>query len=404
MKVLFTFGGMPHYLVSQLNGIQDKGIEVITVIPAASAGRTIGKGVKQSFSDVKFKLVYLEEYNTIYKKPFLRGLKQLIVHEKPDIVVTLWPYILGFLFHPALLCYIKLKKIKLTLKDIPFMVAPFNSCFSYYKQNPVYDENMNYESLKGIKFYIKYGFLAILRKIYYNILDGTLNYSHIAFDIQSSYGMKKERIFITLNSPETNLIFEAKKKLMLNENPLEYNPYRLIHVGRLVKWKKVDLLIKALNIIAKEFPNPELLIVGDGPEKNELEKITIELNLYKHVKFVGGIYDYDSLGNYFNTSAIYVLAGMGGLSINEAMAFGKPVICSVSDGTEKFLVREGFNGMFFKDDDYKDLAEKIKYLFKNPSLIKEYGENSEKIIRDEVNINIVVNNFLNAFYTIKKFN
>jgi glycosyltransferase involved in cell wall biosynthesis len=305
--------------------------------------------------------------------------------------------------HPALLFYIKSKKIKLVLKEIPFMVAPFYECFKYYRQNPIYNENMQFENPKGIRFYFKYGTLAILRKLYYNILDATLNYSHIAFDIQTSYGLKKEKIFITLNSPETNLISIAKDTLNPNDNFLPDNPFRLIHVGRLVKWKKVHLLIKALDNVVKDFPNTELLIVGDGPEKTSLEKLALELGLNNRVIFLGGIYDYNSLAKYFKASAIYVLAGMGGLSINEAMAFGKPVICSVSDGTEKFLVREGINGSNFKDNYFIDLAEKLKFLFNNPSIIEKYGKNSEKIILDEVNINIVVNNFVNAFHAIKEF-
>ena len=122
-----------------------------------------------------------------------------------------------------------------------------------------------------------------------------------------------------------------------------------------------------------------------------------ELDLSDKIKFIGGVYDEKILGEYFSASAIYVLAGMGGLSINEAMCFAKPIICSVCDGTEKHLVFDDYNGKYFMENDVNDLANKIEYLLSNPQKIKKMGENSEKIIREKININTVVNGYIKAF-------
>jgi glycosyltransferase involved in cell wall biosynthesis len=103
------------------------------------------------------------------------------------------------------------------------------------------------------------------------------------------------------------------------------------------------------------------------------------------------------LGKYFLASAVYVLAGMGGLSINDAMAFGRPIVCSVCDGTEKQLVYEGENGMYFKNGDGKDLTDKLRYLFKNPELVKKMGEHSTDIIKNKINIHTVIKGYLDAF-------
>jgi glycosyltransferase involved in cell wall biosynthesis len=91
---------------------------------------------------------------------------------------------------------------------------------------------------------------------------------------------------------------------------------------------------------------------------------------------------------------------MGGLSINEAMLFGKPVICSVCDGTEKKLVRDGFNGYFFENGNLISLKEKISLLLSDKNKIDEFGKNSVSIIKDEVNIHTVVAGYLNAFTNI----
>jgi len=169
-----------------------------------------------------------------------------------------------------------------------------------------------------------------------------------------------------------------------------------------VKWKRVDILIKVISRLKSDYPEIELLVVGDGPEKENLVKLSNELNIHDKINFVGGVYDEKQLGLHLLSSSIYVLAGMGGLSINEAMSFGKPVICSFCDGTEKELVRSGFNGYIFEDGNENDLYVKIKNLLDDKEAIIKMGENSLHIIKNEININTVINGYLKAFNYVLK--
>jgi glycosyltransferase involved in cell wall biosynthesis len=204
-------------------------------------------------------------------------------------------------------------------------------------------------------------------------------------------------MFVTYNSPNTEKLFSVKEEIKKLEPILPDNPFRIIHIGRLVKWKKVNLLIKAFLKVKEKIPAAELIIIGTGPEKENLEQLTKELNLQDSISFMGGIYSNNILGQYLLSSSVYILAGMGGLSINEAMCFGKPVICSVCDGTEKHLVFDEYNGKYFVDDSEIDLADKIIYLLSDPQKIKTIGENSLKIIREKININMVIGVYLSAF-------
>ena len=178
------------------------------------------------------------------------------------------------------------------------------------------------------------------------------------------------------------------------------NQRRILHIGRLVKWKRVDLLITALPEVLVQFPDAELVIVGDGPELNALKQQAERLALSKHVRFAGSIYKPEALGAYMNESSVYVLAGMGGLSINDAMTYGLPVICSVCDSTERDLVTDGRNGFFFKEGDAGSLAEKITTLFASPGLCEKMGKESKRIILEKININTVSQRYLQAFKEI----
>jgi glycosyltransferase involved in cell wall biosynthesis len=108
------------------------------------------------------------------------------------------------------------------------------------------------------------------------------------------------------------------------------------------------------------------------------------------------------LGRITCEAGIYVLAGMGGLSINEAMCFGKPVICSVADGTEKRLVREGYNGHYFESGSVSSLVSTIEKLFLDPAQIQLMGQRSKEIIQQEINIHTVLGNYMEAFKFVHK--
>jgi len=399
-KILFTFGGLPHYVVSQLNRLNELGdFEIIAVVPTGQS-KTIGAGVKRDTKNYRFKVIFTEEYTAYYRKPFFKNLNSILKEERPDIVVTIWPYILGFIFYPSLIISKWKLKYKLVFKEIPFLVPKYKEAYFYYKNTPDYNESLIPERKSGILFYLKVFFITKIRKLYYSYIDATVNYTDEAKDIISTYGLSKEKIFVTYNSNDTEPFYKAIEEIKLEEPLLKPSNKRLIHIGRLVAWKKVDLLIHAFKKLIQQHPDAELLIIGDGPELIKLKELAKTLNIEKQTIFLGGIYDFKLLAKYTSESTIYVLAGMGGLSINEAMIFGKPVICSVCDGTEKKLVREGYNGLYFKEDDAVDLAEKMDYLFTHPEIIKNMGENSERIIREEVNINTVIEAYKKAFLTL----
>jgi glycosyltransferase involved in cell wall biosynthesis len=91
---------------------------------------------------------------------------------------------------------------------------------------------------------------------------------------------------------------------------------------------------------------------------------------------------------------------MGGLSINDAMAYGLPVICSVCDGTECDLVTHHGNGLFFRENNVADLSEKIALLLRDPALSKRMGEASLRVIEERINLESVSDRYLDAFRKI----
>jgi glycosyltransferase involved in cell wall biosynthesis len=156
-----------------------------------------------------------------------------------------------------------------------------------------------------------------------------------------------------------------------------------LYIGLVINRKGLKYLIEAFAGLRREgYDVFTLVIVGDGPQREELENLVIEYGIDKQVKWMGWV-DYRSLGYYFYSSDIFVFPtyeDTWGLVVLEAMAFAKPVLCSKLAGSVE-MVRNGENGFTFDParDKPEVLSEIIKKFIDYPQLIRSMGEKSKMI-------------------------
>lgn len=153
----------------------------------------------------------------------------------------------------------------------------------------------------------------------------------------------------------------------------------LIYSGRLVKRKNVDKILLALNQMNNK-EKYELLILGDGEERENLMELARELNV--NLQITGFIANQTELFKHYFVGDVLILPSNEepwGLVINEAMAAGLPIISSDECGASLDLVKEYRNGFVIPAGQEDVLKEKIIYIFEN-NLTKSYGEESKRII------------------------
>ncbi|MDO8548062.1 MAG: glycosyltransferase family 4 protein [bacterium] len=430
MKILFIGAGLTDYIVQLLNKLNaEPGIEIYNLVDSNGIGH-VPAGTHQTKKGILFKVVELagitrHKYSDKNYQTF-EGLAETLSQVKPDVVICSERYIKAFLFEKALMQIMHADNIRLIFRDNPFMLKPYGKkredilagrCDAEYTPFYVLYLARLFEifklkiiNIKKIRTFLRWLSLdtkertqrVLLERLeekkrILNFVGACASYIEEAFELYGSYGVPREKIFILYNSPDTDILFAIREKIEQEPPVFPYNPHRVIHVGRLVPWKRVDMLIEAVGELKKDFPDAELLVIGYGPQEAELKALTQRLGLEESVKFIGGVYDQALLGKYFLASGVYVLAGMGGLSINDGMTFGRPIVCSVGDGTEKKLVYEGENGMYFKNGDRGDLVEKLTFLFKNPELLIKMGECSTEIIKTKINIHTVIKGYRQSF-------
>lgn len=383
MRVLFVGVGLTHYYNQVLNRLQaDLGVEIHNLVALEGRGH-VGVGVLETERNVEFAIHRLREVTAgPYYRSF-RGLPALIRELLPQVIVAGADYLNAFTLDPFLRVALQQTGARLVIKNIPFRI-------------PGYEE-----SLAAARRSLVARFLLGMRGITYRTPDAYALYLDEGVALYGSYGVPPERIFVIGNSPDTDRLFAARARAAQAAPLLPANPHRLVHLSRLIPWKRVDLIIDALALVRRTLPDAELLVIGNGPERERLEAHAQGLGLAGAVRFVGGIYDPEILGRYLLDSSVYVLGGMGGLSINDAMCFGKPVLCAVGDGTEKRLVRDGYNGFYFESGNARSLADAALRILGDPALCASMGERSTAIIRDEVNIHTVVDGYRRAFAFVR---
>ncbi|MFW6128629.1 MAG: glycosyltransferase family 4 protein [Candidatus Aminicenantaceae bacterium] len=156
---------------------------------------------------------------------------------------------------------------------------------------------------------------------------------------------------------------------------------RLCYFGRLSNEKGLFTLLRAKKNIS--FP---LVIIGEGPEKDRLEKFARN-NKIKNIKFLG----YKSgtqLINEISRSLAVVISSEwyenNPYSVIEAFACGKAVVGSRIGGIPE-LVKDGITGLTFQPGNASDLENKLKYVIEYPDEIDKMGENAKIYTKEDLN-------------------
>jgi len=242
-----------------------------------------------------------------------------------------------------------------------------------------------------------------VKRLFYQQFSACIAYSSAGAAHFREMGVPADRIFIAYNSLDTDIWQKLSEQVLANEDPRESIRTQLgismqapvvICVGALIPEKRIDLLIEACNEARlRGYNNLALIIVGEGPLRPVLEQKSREQGRITWIYFTGRVSDIE-LSRLLHAADIFVLPGYGGLALQQAMIFGKPVISAPADGTEKDLVEHGINGFLLSRGDRRELAEYLCTLLEGgPALWHLMGAESMRIIRERVNIHTMLNGF-----------
>lgn len=192
------------------------------------------------------------------------------------------------------------------------------------------------------------------------------------------YGVKKE-IYVTPNFLDLKRFTNLKKGFLHKLLKLPSDVKLVTTVGRIGEEKNIDFLLRVFKIVYSENSNVHLVIIGQGPEKENLEKLTSELGISNRVHFTGKI-SYDFMPQAYFDSCIFLFSSVSetqGIVVLEADAAGTPVVVS-DDSAFKNMVYDNKNGFALPLNEDK-FAHKILELLEDNKLREDMSNEAKKI-------------------------
>jgi len=159
--------------------------------------------------------------------------------------------------------------------------------------------------------------------------------------------------------------------------------------ARLTKVKGINYLIEAFSLLVKKYRDINLVILGDGEDRIELEELTNKLDISNRVYFLGSI---PNARKYFINFDIFVLPSLMDflpIAIIEALAMGRAIVATNVGGIPE-IIEDGKMGILVPAGDSKVLADAIERLIVDRELREKVGENGYKRFKEEFTVEKMV--------------
>lgn len=225
--------------------------------------------------------------------------------------------------------------------------------------------------------------VSLLNKIRFFMAEFILKYS-------DRVRVVSERIKKSIEKFSENIdVLPIKVEILQIEPPKNFpkvSPWEILAVCRLEKEKNLITAIRAFKIVSDEFSEISFVIVGDGSERKNLEKLRDNLRLKDKVIFAGW---QNNPNNYYQNANIYISTSLYegyGISIMEAAYFGIPLILS-DTGLAGDIFRNGDSAFICDATDLKCFAQNILKLYSNKNLTKQMGQRAKEKAGQHLNLN-----------------
>lgn len=172
--------------------------------------------------------------------------------------------------------------------------------------------------------------------------------------------------------------FSPVRDQIRNELGVAPNDFVVLFSGRITDNKRPMDLVAAVETLNRD--DLVILFVGDGRERERVQRACEERSV--RARFVGFV-NQSEISRYYVAGDLYVMISgydNSPKSMNEAMNFALPVVCTKRAGTAYDLVRDGVNGYLIETGDVRSLSEKIAYFVNNRDKSKLMGQASKEIV------------------------
>ncbi len=239
------------------------------------------------------------------------------------------------------------------------------------------------------------GFQKIVKYTFLKLANGLLLYGDRAKQLLTEEGFNENTLHVIYNSLDYNKQLKLREKLNpINLKNIKKSLFKknelptLIFIGRLTPQKKLEQIIEALKVLKDQEIFYNLIFVGEGSEKNNLQLLSEKNNLKENIVFYGACYDEELISQLIGASDICISPGEVGLTAIHSLSYGTPVITHNNfdkQMPEFEAVTPNKTGLFFEQDNVNDLAEKIKFWIQEHTNREQVQQDCYSVIDQKYN-------------------
>lgn len=173
----------------------------------------------------------------------------------------------------------------------------------------------------------------------------------------------------------------------------------LLFVGRLVEQKGLDLLIRAIPHLLVEFPTCRLTVVGEGPAREDLHRLSADLGVDRQIDFVGAVAN-DRLPGFYQKAAMLICPSVEeegfGLVCVEALACECPVVATDLPATRE-TIQDGVTGFLFQRANRVELTQKVLALLRSPETGRAMGMAGRNFVQMNFDWEVITHKYCQLF-------
>ena len=202
-----------------------------------------------------------------------------------------------------------------------------------------------------------------------------------------------EKVLVIENGIDTDYFSPLPRpEGLLRELGLEPGHRVIGSVGRLSRVKNYPALLHAFRKILTKDPHARLLLVGDGPERENLERTIDSLEMRKACRLTGERFDIRDLLSCMDVFVLPSWSEGTSMSLLEAMSCARPVVASCVGGNQE-LVHPGQTGFLVQPHDVQSLALSIQTLLDDRTMADSFGENCRKMVLQRYRLGLMVEKY-----------
>ena len=234
------------------------------------------------------------------------------------------------------------------------------------------------------------GLITLISKLNFHFADVVSPVCNYNSRWEKKWGVNEDKIYTIYNGIDINKFkkFDVEKD---EDRPT------VIMIARIDPLKDIETFIKTAELVSKEIPDVLFKLYGpmvDEKYFHKCESLVEELGIEKNFLFAGSTNSPQSAYNEGDVVMLTSISEAFPFVVIEAMACEKVVVSSDVGGTKEVL--EGF-GYVVKPKDYKEFADKVTYILKNPDIAREMGRDARESILNGFTIEDMVDNYSSLY-------